>query len=140
MSAKMIHYVCRPQLFVGLQYWGYAGDDEFGDLEKPYWYVKKPGALSVETTAYALLTQLTLNDVTASNPIVAWLLQQREEHGSFVSTQVSLDCLFSVSLCLCLSVCLSACLPACLSVCLSVCLCLCRSLSVSLSVCLSENC
>lgn len=73
----------------GLKYWGFATDDDFeGEQDKPYWYVKKPGALAVETTAYALLTQLTLNDVTASNPIVSWLLQQREEHGSFVSTQV----------------------------------------------------
>ncbi|PVD21662.1 hypothetical protein C0Q70_17461 [Pomacea canaliculata] len=82
----------------GLKYWGFATDDDFeGEQDKPYWYVKKPGALAVETTAYALLTQLTLNDVTASNPIVSWLLQQREEHGSFVSTQDTVIALQALS-------------------------------------------
>nr|AVP12644.1 complement C3-like protein 1 [Littorina littorea] len=81
----------------GLKYWSYAGDEDFGEEDKPYWYVKKPGALAVETTAYALLTQLTMNDVTASNPIVAWLLQQREEHGSFVSTQDTVIALQALS-------------------------------------------
>lgn len=81
----------------GLKYWSHAGEEDFGEMEKPYWYVKKPGALAVETTAYALLTQLALNDVTASNPIVAWLLQQREEHGSFVSTQDTVIALQALS-------------------------------------------
>ena len=81
-------YNVKAFLHTGLKHWGYAGEEDFSEQTKPYWYTKKPRALAVETTAYALLTQLTLNDVTASNPIVAWLLQQREEHGSFVSTQV----------------------------------------------------
>lgn len=81
----------------GLKYWDHAEEEAFGEHDKPYWYTKKPGALAVETTAYALLTQLTLNDVTASNPIVAWLLQQREEHGSFVSTQDTVIALQALS-------------------------------------------
>ncbi|KAL8600817.1 hypothetical protein ACOMHN_056475 [Nucella lapillus] len=90
----MDHVKTDPQ---GLKYWSYAEEEAFGDQDTPYWYSKKPSALAVETTAYALLTQLTLNDVTASNPIVAWLLQQREEHGSFVSTQDTVIALQALS-------------------------------------------
>ncbi|GAB1607029.1 complement component C3 [Argonauta hians] len=43
--------------------------------------------LSVEATAYALLTQLHFGLVEESGPIVKWLTEQRSEAGMFKSTQ-----------------------------------------------------
>lgn len=45
-------------------------------------------ALSVETTAYALLAQMALGRLKSSGPIVTWLTGQRDPQGGFVSTQV----------------------------------------------------
>uniref|UniRef100_A0A0B7BJ94 NTR domain-containing protein n=1 Tax=Arion vulgaris TaxID=1028688 RepID=A0A0B7BJ94_9EUPU len=71
----------------GFTYWAPGSESDFGTHEKPYWYTKKPGALAVEVTAYALLTFLARGDVTTSTNIVGWLLQQRNSHGAFISTQ-----------------------------------------------------
>ncbi|XP_067661748.1 complement C3-like [Haliotis asinina] len=58
-----------------------------GHFHEPLWYAKRPGALAVETTAYALLTYLEHGFIKESHSIVSWLMGQRESHGSFVSTQ-----------------------------------------------------
>ncbi|ESO83810.1 hypothetical protein LOTGIDRAFT_169046 [Lottia gigantea] len=71
----------------GFIHWG-AGDVENFKIDlKPHWFNKEPNALAVEATAYALLAQLEMGEIQYSNQIVGWLLQQRESHGSFVSTQ-----------------------------------------------------
>ena len=46
------------------------------------------GALTVETTAYALLAQIALGEMTYSFPIVLWLMGQRDQIGNWRSTQV----------------------------------------------------
>ncbi|RUS87187.1 hypothetical protein EGW08_005027 [Elysia chlorotica] len=72
----------------GFTYWnGAASETEFGDEKVPYWYQRKPGALAVEVTSYALLTYLARGDISTATSIVGWLLQQRNSHGAFVSTQ-----------------------------------------------------
>ncbi|XP_015756257.1 PREDICTED: complement C3-like [Acropora digitifera] len=45
-------------------------------------------ALSVETTAYALLAQMALGRLKSAGPIVTWLSSQRDPQGGFVSTQI----------------------------------------------------
>ena len=58
-------------------------------LEKNTRYWTDGGSASnVETTAYALLTQMLLNRVRYSGPIVVWLTEQRKGGGGFFSTQV----------------------------------------------------
>ncbi|GFN92957.1 hypothetical protein PoB_001946300 [Plakobranchus ocellatus] len=72
----------------GFTYWEPArSETQFGDHNIPYWYKRKPGALAVEVTSYALLTFLARGDVSTATSIVGWLLQQRNSHGAFVSTQ-----------------------------------------------------
>ncbi|XP_046864625.1 complement C3-like [Xenia sp. Carnegie-2017] len=44
-------------------------------------------AIAVETTSYALLTQLALKRRGYAGPIVVWLTEQRRGGGGFVSTQ-----------------------------------------------------
>ncbi|BFZ05589.1 hypothetical protein BsWGS_08627 [Bradybaena similaris] len=73
-----------PEAFT---YWMPGSESDFGDHQKPYWYARKPSALAVEVTAYALLTFLARGDITMSTSIVGWLLQQRNSHGAFISTQ-----------------------------------------------------
>ncbi|XP_019632208.1 PREDICTED: ophiophagus venom factor-like [Branchiostoma belcheri] len=68
------------------RYWE-ADASSLGGGQQPYWYTRKPSAIAVETTAYALLTQMHIGDVQYSNPIVVWLTQQRNSAGGFVSTQ-----------------------------------------------------
>ena len=45
-------------------------------------------AQAIETTSYALLAYLELQNVNSGLPLVKWLVQQRNPHGGFVSTQV----------------------------------------------------
>lgn len=45
-------------------------------------------ALSIETSAYALLTQVLMGRVKYAGPIVRWLTTQRNAAGGFSSTQV----------------------------------------------------
>lgn len=42
----------------------------------------------VETTSYALLTILNLNDLNYANPIIKWLSEEQRYGGGFYSTQV----------------------------------------------------
>ncbi|CAL1525989.1 unnamed protein product [Lymnaea stagnalis] len=71
----------------GFTYWSPGSDTDFSTHEKPYWYAKKPGALAVEVTSYALLTFLSRGDISTSTSIVGWLLSQRNSQGAFISTQ-----------------------------------------------------
>ena len=48
-------------------------------------------ALNIETSAYALLTQILMGRVKYAGPIVSWLTAQRNGQGGFSSTQVSFD-------------------------------------------------
>lgn len=47
----------------------------------------------VETTAYALLTSLSLKDINYVNPIIKWLSEEQRYGGGFYSTQVTFLCL-----------------------------------------------
>lgn len=72
----------------GFTYWNpAASESDYGKEKVPYWYQRKPGALAVEVTSYALLTYLARGDISTATSIVGWLLQQRNSHGAFVSTQ-----------------------------------------------------
>ena len=54
-----------------------------------YWHDGQGGnAIDVETTSYALLTQMVLNRRGYAGAIVVWLTEQRRGGGGFVSTQV----------------------------------------------------
>ncbi|CAH1241049.1 C3 [Branchiostoma lanceolatum] len=78
------------------RYWE-ADASSIADGQQPYWYTRKPSAIAVETTAYALLTQMHLGDVQYSNPIVVWLTLQRNSAGGFVSTQDTVVALQALS-------------------------------------------
>ena len=60
----------------------------YGDGDRPYWLVRKPRAIEVETSAYALLAQLALHDYQYAGRIALWLSKQQNYGGGFVSTQV----------------------------------------------------
>ncbi|XP_006818468.2 complement C3-like, partial [Saccoglossus kowalevskii] len=68
----------------------------FGDGNKPYWYTHNPSAIEVETTAYALLTQVELDNIAYSNAIVVWLTSQRNSQGGFISTQDTIIALYAL--------------------------------------------
>ncbi|XP_033108189.1 complement C3-like [Anneissia japonica] len=74
------------QSAVPTRHWG-ANDSSFAGSKKPFWYVRRPSAIAVETTSYALRTQVLNNDIEYCNPIVNWLTEQRNYDGGFVSTQ-----------------------------------------------------
>nr|UIO57920.1 complement protein C3-1 [Biomphalaria glabrata] len=71
----------------GYTYWSHGTEEDYEGHEKPYWYTKQPGALAVEVTSYALLTNLARGDISTSTGIVGWLLSQRNSQGAFISTQ-----------------------------------------------------
>uniref|UniRef100_H2YNV5 NTR domain-containing protein n=1 Tax=Ciona savignyi TaxID=51511 RepID=H2YNV5_CIOSA len=57
-----------------------------------YWYVRRPQAIDVETTSYALLAHVQLAkirqlDLDTAKSIALWLISQRNEAGAFISTQ-----------------------------------------------------
>uniref|UniRef100_F6U649 NTR domain-containing protein n=1 Tax=Ciona intestinalis TaxID=7719 RepID=F6U649_CIOIN len=52
-----------------------------------YWYVRRPQAIDVETSAYALLAQVQQSDLDTTRSIALWLISQRNEAGAFRSTQ-----------------------------------------------------
>ncbi|XP_071802059.1 complement C3-like isoform X1 [Asterias amurensis] len=69
----------------------------YGAGPKPYWYTRKPEAIEVETTSYALLAFLQLDDVSYSHDIVKWLTNQENYQGGFVSTQDTVIALQALS-------------------------------------------
>lgn len=54
-----------------------------------HWYSPSPTAISVETTGYALLSQIKLDDIDYATDIANWLSMQQNYGGGFVSTQVN---------------------------------------------------
>ncbi|XP_059177543.1 complement C3-like [Physella acuta] len=81
----------------GFTYWSPGTEADFANHDVPYWYAKKPGALAVEVTSYALLTFLARGDITTSTSVVGWLLMQRNSQGAFVSTQDTVVALQALS-------------------------------------------
>ncbi|KAL5005777.1 hypothetical protein ScPMuIL_016935 [Solemya velum] len=80
---------------MGSHFWSHA--DNFANQIRPYWHKNNPSALDVETTAYALLAQLELNEIQYSASIVEWLLKMRSSGGAFVSTQDTVVALQALS-------------------------------------------
>lgn len=60
------------------------------DLRRPTWY-KRPRALEVETAAYALLAYIEQKNFIKARKIAKWLVEQRNDRGAFVSTQVNVN-------------------------------------------------
>ncbi|XP_071844929.1 complement C3-like isoform X2 [Apostichopus japonicus] len=58
---------------------------------------RRPSALSVETTGYALLAQIELGELTYAGDIANWLSTQQNYGGGFVSTQDTVIALQSLS-------------------------------------------
>ena len=73
---------------IGYRYWPIETSDFRNQSNIPYWYRKNPSAVSIETTSYALLTQLELDKIIYSHNIVEWLIEQQQASGAFISTQV----------------------------------------------------
>ncbi|XP_071801374.1 complement C3-like [Asterias amurensis] len=59
----------------------------YGAGPKPYFFSSEPKAIEVETTSYALLAFLEVDDLSYSHDIVRWLTNQENYQGGFVSTQ-----------------------------------------------------
>eukprot|EP00118_Oscarella_pearsei_P000066 m.4121 g.4121 ORF g.4121 m.4121 type:complete len:1787 (+) comp10246_c0_seq1:161-5521(+) len=79
----------------GAKYW--PVDSQRGNA---YWYKRRPEAISVETTAYALCGYVAAGDSAKAGPIAKWLNSVRNSGGAFVSTQdtvVALKCLAEYS-------------------------------------------
>lgn len=66
------------------------------ELNRRYWE-RKSISESVETAAYALLTQLRLNDLSSSLSIVNWMNTQRLDGGGFQSSQTTVIALQALS-------------------------------------------
>ena len=64
-------------------------DPQNYDGSRPYWLKNRPSAISVETSAYALLAQMERGDYDYAGRIAIWLSDQQNYDGGFVSTQVS---------------------------------------------------
>ncbi|XP_071503861.1 complement C3 alpha chain-like, partial [Diadema antillarum] len=66
----------------------YWDPDEANNAENvPFWLRRRATAISIETTAYALLAQITRQDYNYAGRIVRWLSNQGNYKGGFVSTQ-----------------------------------------------------
>ncbi|XP_072176542.1 complement C3-like [Diadema setosum] len=72
----------------GSRHWAPAEEDTLNQ-DMPHWYRVRPTAIAVETTAYALLTQLALREITYAGSVALWLSEQQNYQGGFVSTQDS---------------------------------------------------
>ncbi|CAM9458524.1 unnamed protein product [Lampetra fluviatilis] len=59
-----------------------------------YW---QPSAITIETTAYALLAHLHQNKIAEAVPIMNWLSQQRNHLGGYASTQDTIVALQALS-------------------------------------------
>ena len=49
---------------------------------------QRASTTEIKTAAYAVLAQIKNNDIAYANPVVSWLVTQRNAYGAFVSTQV----------------------------------------------------
>ncbi|KAL3882562.1 hypothetical protein ACJMK2_028897, partial [Sinanodonta woodiana] len=68
------------------RYWGLEGEA-----------IGYASAITIETTCYALLTQLEFDDLQYAQDIVNWLAAKINSHGSFRSTQDTVVCLQALS-------------------------------------------
>lgn len=67
-----------------------------GDEKNP-WHNAIPNGISVEMTAYALLTYLERGLIQDAIPIMKWMTSQRNEMGGFASTQDTVVGLYALS-------------------------------------------
>ncbi|XP_061422473.1 CD109 antigen-like [Lethenteron reissneri] len=74
----------------GLKFWS----DSASSQESYYW---QPSAITIETTAYALLAHLHQNKIAEAVPIMNWLSQQRNHLGGYASTQDTIVALQALS-------------------------------------------
>ncbi|XP_078468473.1 CD109 antigen-like isoform X1 [Lampetra planeri] len=74
----------------GLIYWS----DSASGQASYYW---QPTAITIETTAYALLAHLRLGKIADAIPIMNWLSQQRNHLGGYASTQDTIVALQALS-------------------------------------------
>eukprot|EP00057_Strongylocentrotus_purpuratus_P007516 XP_011661990.1 PREDICTED: complement C3 isoform X1 [Strongylocentrotus purpuratus] len=72
----------------GSRYWT-PNEADLTNEDLPNWYRFRPSAIAIETTAYALLAQLELGDITYAGSIALWLSEQQNYEGGFISTQDS---------------------------------------------------
>lgn len=71
----------------GYLYWRVGGYSNVTAKKVSAWYHTEESYLSVEATAYALLTEMHYGEVEHVGPIVKWLIEQRNSAGMFKSTQ-----------------------------------------------------
>ncbi|NP_999686.1 complement component C3 precursor [Strongylocentrotus purpuratus] len=62
-------------------------DANYEDGSQPFWLQRKPSAIEIETSGYALLAQLALLDYQKAGKIALWLSKQQNDGGGFVSPQ-----------------------------------------------------
>lgn len=67
-----------------------------GDEKNP-WHERLPNGVSVEMTAYAMLTYLERNLIEDAFPIMKWLVSQRNDEGGFASTQDTVIGIFALA-------------------------------------------
>ncbi|KAL0273724.1 UNVERIFIED_CONTAM: hypothetical protein PYX00_006334 [Menopon gallinae] len=67
-----------------------------GDEKNP-WHEAIPNGVSVEMTAYAMLTYLERGLIQDAIPIMKWMTSQRNEQGGFASTQDTVVGLYALS-------------------------------------------
>lgn len=67
-----------------------------GDEKNP-WHYELPNGVSVEMTAYAMLTYLERGLVQDALPIMKWLVSQRNGEGGFASTQDTVIGIFALA-------------------------------------------
>ncbi|XP_041473602.1 CD109 antigen-like isoform X2 [Lytechinus variegatus] len=80
-----------------LKYWTDQDEQSTPANDEYYYWWRGPPSTAVEMTGYGLLTYLTLNDVTGSIPIAAWLSQQRNSLGGYSSTQDTVIALLALT-------------------------------------------
>lgn len=93
---NMLKSLATYDAATGTRHWG-TDASSLNHGSRPYWYQRRPSAISVETTGYALLAQLALGEISYSHPIVKWLSQQQNYGGGFVSTQDTVIALQALS-------------------------------------------
>ena len=81
-------------LLDGLVWWE---KQETVPKETSHYYRPPPGPSAVETTAYAVLIYVLLNDVPRAKPAAMWLIKSRNSGGGYFSTQVCMvECYFFI--------------------------------------------
>ena len=87
-SINMMYVSVQCEIYTDAVYFN-PDPQNYANNEMPYWLLRRPIAISVETTAYALLAQMELGKYRDAGRMAAWLSNQQNYDGGFVSTQVS---------------------------------------------------